>query len=123
MLLSSLKNGIISSSWAMTTPSRNARPISPQGIEGPPSNTGSDEAPILPRPKTILPKDLPTAIKHLDDRELDRLLGAAVVEEVGETVPTRERITDCLSEFGLLADQGELGAQPGFEALNDGPRP
>ena len=95
----------------------------PAPIEGPPSNTGSDEAPIPPSPKTILPKDLPTAIKHLDDRELDRLLGAAVVEEVGETVPTRERITDCLSEFGLLADQGELGAQPGFEALNDGPRP
>ena len=41
---------------------------------------------------------------------------AAVIEEVGETVPTRERITDRLSEFGLLADQGELGAQPGFES-------
>ena len=52
----------------------------PAPIEGPPSNTGSDEAPIPPSPKTILPKDLPTAIKHLDDRELDRLLGAAVDE-------------------------------------------
>jgi hypothetical protein len=28
----------------------------------------------------VLPKDLPNAIKHLDDEELDRLLAAALVE-------------------------------------------
>jgi len=60
----------------------------------------------------------PTATApHLDSTDLD----AAVVEEAGETVPARERITDCLSELGLLADQGELGAQPGFQVINDRP--
>ena len=53
---------------------------SAEGIGGQPSNTDLNEAPVPPSPKTILPKDLPTAIKHLDDRELDRLLGAALDE-------------------------------------------
>ena len=48
-------------------------------------------------------------------------LGTAVVEEAGETVPARERITDRLGEFCLLTDQGGLGPQPGFKVINNLP--
>ena len=48
-----------------------------------------------------------------DDVGVD--LDAAVVEEAGEAFPARERVADRLGELGLLADQGELVAQPGFE--------
>ena len=77
--------------------------------------------PSEPAKNAFLPIQRNRPDAALDDIGID--LDAAVVEEVGETVPTRERITDCLSEFGLLADQGELGAQPGFETINDRPAP
>ena len=57
----------------------------------------------------------------LDDVGVD--LDAAVVEEAGEPVPAREGIADRLGELGLLADQGELGAQPGLEFVDDRPAP
>ena len=46
-------------------------------------------------------------------------LDAAVVEEAGQAFPARERVADRLGELGLLADQSELLAQPGFEAGDD----
>ena len=46
----------------------------------------------------------------LDDIGID--LDPPVVEEAGQTVPPREH-TDCLSELGLLADQGELVSSQG----------
>ena len=69
----------------------------------------------------ILPIQCDGPDAALDDIGID--LDAAVVEEAGETVPARERIADCLGELGLLADQGELGAQPGFQVINDRPAP
>ena len=33
--------------------------------------------------------------------------------------PARERIADCLGEFGLLTDQSELGPQPRFKVIKD----
>ena len=48
-----------------------------------------------------------------DDVVVD--LDAAVVEEAGEALPARQGVADRLGELGLLADQLELGAQPGFE--------
>ena|SRR5271166_5998576 len=51
-----------------------------EGIGGQRTDAGSDEAPLLPSPKTILPKDLSKAIGYLDDQELDRLMGAAIAE-------------------------------------------
>jgi len=53
---------------------------------------GSAQEPSLPstEPRTskpgnidghVLPNDLPTAIKHLDDHELERLINAALVEQ------------------------------------------
>ena len=60
----------------------------------------------------ILPVQCYRPDAALDDIAID--LDPPVVDEVGETVPTREGITDCLSELGLLADQGELCAKPAF---------
>ena len=43
----------------------------------------------------VLPKDLPNAVKHLDAKELDRLLAAALVEakaEGQEVLPDRQSI-------------------------------
>ena len=48
-------------------------------------------------------------------------LDATIIEEARKTIPVGERITDRLGELGLLADQGELGTQPGFEVINDRP--
>jgi hypothetical protein len=45
----------------------------------PPSQLNADGA-ASPR-RHVLPKDLPTAIKQLDDQELDRLLAAVLVEQ------------------------------------------
>ena len=48
----------------------------------------------------------------LDDVVVD--LDAAVVEEARQALPARQRVADRLGELGLLADQRELGAQPGL---------
>ncbi len=59
--------------------------------------------------------------RALDDVGVD--LDAAVVEEAGQALPTRERIADRFSEFCLLTDQSELGAQPGFKFIDNRPAP
>ena len=43
-------------------------------------------------------------------------LDPAVVEKARQTRPARERVADCFGEFALLANQGELLAQPRLEA-------
>jgi DNA invertase Pin-like site-specific DNA recombinase len=40
----------------------------------------NDEAAAVSSPRHVLPKDLPNAIKHLSDEELDRLIAAALAE-------------------------------------------
>ena len=40
----------------------------------------TDEAAAAYSPRHVLPKDLPNALKHLRDEELDRLLAAALAE-------------------------------------------
>ena len=57
--------------------------------------------------------------RAFDDVGVD--LDAAVVEEAGEPLPARERIADRFGELCLLTDQSELGAQPGFEFIDDRP--
>ena len=44
-----------------------------------PSLAPTSEADLQPR--HVLPRDLPGAIKHLDDQELDRLVAAALAEQ------------------------------------------
>jgi hypothetical protein len=38
-------------------------------------------APTPAKPRHVLPRDLPGAIKHLDDQELERLVAAALAEQ------------------------------------------
>jgi hypothetical protein len=47
----------------------------------PPSLRVTADAPTASFSRHILPKDLPAAIKYLDDQELDRLLATAVGEQ------------------------------------------
>jgi predicted DNA-binding protein (UPF0251 family) len=47
----------------------------------PPSLRATADAPTASFRRHVLPKDLPAAIKQLDDQELDRLLVAAVAEQ------------------------------------------
>src|SRR5262249_26690549 len=46
---------------------------------------------------------------------------APVVKEAREAVPTGECVPDCLGELCLLTDQRELGPQPWFEIVENGP--
>ena len=50
----------------------------------------TDEAAVVSSPRHVLPKDLPNAIKHLSDEELDRLITAALAEmrQRGRRLPT-----------------------------------
>jgi predicted DNA-binding protein (UPF0251 family) len=47
----------------------------------PPSSQVNADAAAASLRRHVLPKDLPAAIKQLDDQELDRLLAAAVAEQ------------------------------------------
>jgi hypothetical protein len=47
----------------------------------PPSSQMNTDAATASFRRHVLPKDLPAAIEHLDDQELDRLLAAAVGEQ------------------------------------------
>jgi hypothetical protein len=47
----------------------------------PPSLHATADTPTASFRRHVLPKDLPAAIKQLDDQELDRLLAAAVAEQ------------------------------------------
>ena len=55
-----------------------AKPIYPSALNPSPSSN-TDAAAALGR--HVLPKDLPTAIKQLDDQELDRLRAAVLAEQ------------------------------------------
>src|SRR5258706_849808 len=61
--------------------------------------------------------DRPNGALHHVGIDLD----TTVADEERKAVPTRERIADRLGQLGLLADQGELGAKPGFKIIEDWP--
>jgi hypothetical protein len=44
-------------------------------------------------PRHVLPSDLPTAVKHLNDQELEQLLAAVIAEQVrrGKKPPTPDK--------------------------------
>jgi hypothetical protein len=44
----------------------------------------TDEPAAAASPSYALPKNLPSALKHLDDDQLDRLVAAALAERAGE---------------------------------------
>jgi hypothetical protein len=63
-------------------PIRNQTPdlFSTGRLDGSPSNNPPEALPRRPPRRTALPKDLPRAIRYLEDRELDWLLRAATEE-------------------------------------------
>jgi hypothetical protein len=83
------------------------------------STTTPDRKPPSPRvaeqPRHVLPRDLPSAIKHLDDQELDRLIAAVLAEQkrrctkpvVAESTPVRKQR---LKLAGLPLTTGKLNA-------------
>src|SRR4051794_11258516 len=48
-------------------------------------------------------------------------LDAAVVDEACQALPARQCVSDSLGELALLTDQGEFGAQPRFECIDQQP--
>lgn len=55
------------------------------------------------------------------DKSLDGVvveLDAAVVDEARQPLPARQRVSDSFCELGLLTDQSEPGAEPGFELVD-----
>src|SRR6201991_957929 len=96
------------------------------GIEFAAFDQGCGDCPMLGSAigageERILPVQCYRPDAALDDIAID--LDPPVVDEAGKAVPTREGITDCLSELGLLADERELCAKPAFQAINDRPAP
>ena len=59
--------------------------------------------------------------RPFDDVRID--LDAAVVEEATEAGPSAQRVADRFGELALLADEGELVAQPRLEGRDDGEAP
>ena len=61
----------------------------------------------------VLPKDLPNAVKHLNDEELDRLLAATLAEAKRrgrDTTPTEKRYPSRNTEAAVSLTRGQLNA-------------
>jgi hypothetical protein len=73
----------------------------------------ADEAAAVPSPRHVLPKDLPNAIRHLGDDELDRLFAAALAEmrrrgrQLPTDKPTQKQRLDALD---VPLTRGQLNA-------------
>ena len=62
-------------------------------------------------PRHVLPKDLPNAVKHLNDEELDRLLAATLAEAKRrgrDTTPTDKRYPSRNAEAAVSLTRGQL---------------
>jgi hypothetical protein len=79
----------------------------------PPSLHATADTPTASFRRHVLPKDLPAAIKQLDDQELDRLLAAAVAEQkrrgrkpaVSVEPPDKPRIEAAVVHFDAWKDE------------------
>src|SRR6478609_367259 len=83
-----------------------------------------DDGPVLAATIGACEERIFTVQRDGADRALHDIriyLDAAIIEEAGQSLPTRERVADRLCELGLLADQRELVTQPGFEVIDDRP--
>jgi hypothetical protein len=64
-------------------------------------------------PRHVLPKDLPNAVKHLNDEELNRLLAASLAEAKRrgrDTTPTDKRYPSRNAEAAVSLTRGQLNA-------------
>ena len=64
-------------------------------------------------PRHVLPKDLPNAVKHLNDEELDRLLAVTLAEAKRRgrhTTLTEKRLPSQNAEAAVSLTRGQLNA-------------
>jgi hypothetical protein len=90
-------------------------PSSPSAKPPPPSSpTITEAAATAPSPRLVLPKDLPNAIKRIEDQDLDRLLSAALAEQRrrGRKPPVSNEISRKrrVEAVAVLLTQGKLNA-------------
>jgi hypothetical protein len=78
----------------------------------PPSLRATADAPTASFKRHVLPKDLPAAIRQLDDQELDRLQAAVLAEQKA----TRQKACRVSSAVGQAADRGGCRS---FDASQD----
>jgi hypothetical protein len=91
------------------------RELSSRSANLPPSSPATaDAASTAPSPWLVLPRDLPGAIKRLEDQDLDRLLSAALAEQQrrGRKPPLSEEISRKrrVEVVAVPLTQGELNA-------------
>jgi hypothetical protein len=69
--------------WSVACPCGDHATVGSSPSENPPSSSpvAAKSVNNLSSPRHILPRDLSEAVKHLDDRELDRLLSAVLDEQ------------------------------------------
>jgi hypothetical protein len=72
----------------------------------------TEEAGRLSAPRHVLPKDLPNAIRHLGDAELDRLFAAALAEmkRRGRRLPDKPAPKQELGAVEVSLTRGQLNA-------------
>jgi hypothetical protein len=66
-----------------------------------------------PEPRHVLPQDLPNAVKHLNDEELDRLLAVTLAEAKRRgrhTTVTEKRLPSRNAEAAVSLTRGQLNA-------------
>jgi hypothetical protein len=83
-------------------------------------NQGRDDGPMLGAAVRTCKQRVFPVQRDRTDGAFDGVvveLNAAIIDEARQALPTRERITDGVGEFALLADQTELCAQPPLECL------
>jgi hypothetical protein len=74
----------------------------------------TDAAATAPSPRLVLPRDLPNAIKRIEDQDLDRLLSAALAEQQrrGRKPPVSDEISRKrrVEAIAVPLTQGKLNA-------------
>src|ERR1700722_14293354 len=83
----------------------------------------SDDGPVLAAAigageECVLAVERNRSARSCDDVAVD--FDATIVKEAGQSFPARQGVADRLGKLGLLADQAELGAKPGFELIENG---
>jgi hypothetical protein len=93
--------------FSMTSTRGRSSPL----VNPPSSPATNDAAATAPSPRLVLPKDLPNAIKRLEDQDLDRLLSVAHAEQQRRgrkpPVSARKRRVEAVP---LPLTQGKLNA-------------
>ena len=85
---------------------------------------GADDCPSIAATVAAGNEMILASERHGRDSTLNWIgveLDAAIVEEAGQALPARERVTDCLGQRAAAGYARKLGFQPGVQSLHDGP--